>query len=107
MNEYQKAAQQTLEDLHLAAVGLRGKVLDKQAVRHVMAYIQNLHNAIEVKDIALMGCDNMLASYINEYGERLMNELIEDVEGEVIYADETTGSDNEDSGLDSPSQEEE
>lgn len=107
MNEYQKDVKRTLDLLFDAANGFRGRVLDATAVRHVASYIQNLIRNIENMQLALMGADNMLNAYTNEYGEELLNELIaEDAEVvDGIIETEETGFDSEVAGLDASEEE--
>ncbi len=109
---YREETISVLEDLFDAAVGSRGQVLDQRKVRMVASYIQNLTQGIEVKDIMIVGCDNMLAAYMNEYGEELYETLLEVIEGEVVVNgnDETTATsrwDNEGGGLVASHEEEE
>jgi hypothetical protein len=111
MDEYQEAAKKTLDAFFDAARWSKGKVLDSTGVRHVAAYIQNITRALEQQQIMLLGADNMLAAYVNEYGEQLMKELlaedIEVVEGEVVDDEEqaTPGFTGNVSGLDTSEEE--
>ena len=84
---YREETIQTLNDLFDAATAARGQVLDQRKVRMVASYINNLTQGIEVKDIMITGCDNMLAAYMNEYGEQLYETLLEEVEAEVAFED--------------------
>ena len=112
MNEYQTQVKQTIELLFAAAQKANGRVLDAGSVRRVCSYIQSLHSGIEQLQTALQGADALLGSYINEYGNELMDTLVaeaqaEVVEGEVIDDEETytLGQAGQDDGVD-PSEEE-
>ena len=111
MNEYQAAVKQTIELMFNAARGRKGRVLDWQAVQHVCNYINNLIRIVEQTQVALMGADNMLAAYVEEYGDDLLNTLIADaqevVEGEIVddENEEDNGLDNEELRLDAQEEE--
>ncbi len=88
MNEYQQAVKNTLEDFFSAANAFKGQVLDKTKVRQIATYINNLVRRIEQDQIALMGADNLLAAYIEEYGSGLMDTLLGDEEVVDALSDE-------------------
>lgn len=110
MNEYQKQVELTLNDLFSAARKWSGKVLNKEQVRQVCSYIQNMDRALQQRDLALAGADNLLAAYTNEYGSELLDALIASaqeevegyVEGEVAEEDRRT---DESVGLDASEEE--
>lgn len=104
MNEHQQGTLDTLQLLNESASKFHGRTLDPMAVRYLASYIQNLQ-------LMLLGADNLLAAYVNEYGDELLLELAgegeEFLEGIIVEGEKENGLDNETVGLDAQAEEEE
>ena len=102
MTDFQKEVNTTVESFWQAAQGKRGRVMGEREVRHVATYIVGLTEGIMELENRLAVSANMLAAYINEYGEELMETLLTEdvVEAEVVNADEENESVDEGTGMD-------
>lgn len=96
-----------------AAQNNRGLSLNAAQAKQVSKVLFEINNAAEEAYEALVITDNMLKAYLNEFGEELMNELLEEsedfIEAEVVELDVETqgvdGFDNEIDELDSSEEE--
>ena len=112
-NDFQKEVNEGVEAFWQAAQAKRGRVMGSREVMLLAAYISGMTEGIMELQGALQYKSNLLAAYIEEYGDTLAVELAGGIiEGEVVDSDEAELSDVERQeiqadGLDTPQQEEE
>ena len=75
---WQQQVELTLQLLFQAAQGYKGRVLDRDAVRHVCSFVQNTSKQIEALQVAMLGADQLLVAYTEKYGSELLDELTAD-----------------------------
>ncbi len=110
MTEQKVTANSGTRMLMSAAENGKGVSLTPSACRQVANTLVEQSRAGQELLNILMPTDNMLKAYVNEYGDELLNELLEDggvVEGELVNDEETeeTGLAGENDGLDSSEEE--
>ena len=108
------ATMDTVRQLFDKAKVNHGWTLMPSQVRALVMFIKQIDTTLTdafAKNESVDEITNMLAAYVNEYGEELYNELLENiVEGEVVDADEDEtkiGQTSERAGVDAQVEEQE
>ena len=97
MNEFQLEVNYQIELFWQAAQGKRGRVMGTREVMLVATYISGLTEAVISLENQVASIQNMLAAYVNEYGEDLFNTLTNApiIEGEIVDDQANVGSTHE------------
>jgi len=84
LNEFQQEVNDSMEQCWAAAQSGRGRVLGQREVFLMAAYISGITEALMGLENRVNSNVNMLAAYMEEYGQDLFDTLTADVEAEVV-----------------------